>query len=303
MEKIERIVPYLYRKDGEFEPYLNFSVENIPILDPNFFFNNEILNEIREDRPYESHKKTLCYGSPEQGIEICIYEEYEPKANEKIIDRVNIKAYGLKGNHSYEIESAKIGEDPDFLEIRLIGSSDGINTIAQNFYNQFAKAPTAQKILKNQLFILQTAIKRKAWNLVEIKAQSILKDFPDSLEAKISLVIAQAALGDIDDSRKIIDDFVDYKLFREISEQKESAANEYEKTNVISLLNQVRNLEPENNSLYFIIGQLYEKIGLRDEALHIYQKTLLKIENGPEMDSANDFIDSLRSAIAKLIAE
>lgn len=204
MEELIRIQPYLERKDKEFEPYLEFLKNAVLILESDFYFLETFLLEDREDKPYESLIIKTKYGTEKQGFEIIISEVYEQVANNIIVDCAIVRAYGLSNDNELEIRSIREYDEPFYLELKVVGNLEESQEIMKKFRDKFERANISKERLKKELLILNTSLKRSAWYAVEMRAKSILIDFPNEPHALFALAIARVAQGDLTTQEEIL---------------------------------------------------------------------------------------------------
>ncbi|MGC9779798.1 MAG: hypothetical protein HZR80_11195 [Candidatus Heimdallarchaeota archaeon] len=70
MEKIVRIQPYPQRKDRDYQPIIDFLKKVIVLIDSEFHFSDILVNEFKDDKPYEYHTIIKKFGTKESGIEV-----------------------------------------------------------------------------------------------------------------------------------------------------------------------------------------------------------------------------------------
>jgi len=204
MEDIIRIQPYLERKDKEFKPYLEFLKNAVLIFEPDFHFLETFLLEDREDKPYESLIVKTKYGTEKQGFEIIISEVYEQVANDIVVDCVIVRAYGLSNDKELEIRSIREYDEPLYLELKVVGNPEESQKITKKFKDKFERAHISKERLKKELLILSTSLKRSAWYAIEMRAKSILRDYPNEPHALFALAIARVAQGDLTSREEIL---------------------------------------------------------------------------------------------------
>ncbi|NHJ32029.1 MAG: outer membrane protein assembly factor BamD [Asgard group archaeon] len=275
MEEITRIQPFIERKDKEFEPYLQFLKDVVLILEPNFQFFETFLEEDREDKPYESLIVKTKYGTKEQGFEVIHSQVYEQIANNIAVDCVIVRAYGLK-NDKLEIRSVREQDDLEYIELSVVSTPEITNEITKKFNQKFKSAHLTKERLKKELLILNTSLKRKAWYAVEMRAKSILKDFPDEPHALFALAIARVAQGDMESKNEIIEHI--YKLKPDkpdelynigmIHKQRE----EYEEA--LATLQKSIKVESESDPVQRIVSQVQAALSEVNDALDTYEKAI-----------------------------
>ncbi|NPE08726.1 MAG: hypothetical protein GNW80_10640 [Asgard group archaeon] len=204
MENIIRIQPYLERNDKEFKSYLEFLKNVVLILEPNFQFFEIFLEEDREDKPYESLLIKTKFGTEKQGFEVILSEVYEQVANIVVVDCVIVRAYGLNNDSELEIRSIREYDEPFYLELKVVGNPEESQEITKKFKDKFERAHISKEKLKKELLILNTSLKRSAWYAVEMRAKSILEDFPEEPHALLALAIARVAQGDLETRKEIL---------------------------------------------------------------------------------------------------
>ncbi|NHK30705.1 MAG: tetratricopeptide repeat protein [Asgard group archaeon] len=273
MEKIERIQPFFFRKDREYEPFIQFLEKIITDLDPNFIFINKLIFEDRIDTPYVSLKIIKRIGSNNQGMEITIEEIYKQVDYGIIIDRVFIRPYGLRDDLKIEIESTRQETDPPYIEIRIIGPNDIIDKIIEQFRFQFKRKPIEEEKLNRELIMLKTMIKRKAWYIVETRAKNILEKHPNQIQALFAYAIARAAQSDLDTGEDLL-----LKVLQQQPDHNDALFNlgviykqKRENQKALEVLRKSILINPQNHSALCILGQINEEIGDIKEALNAYQ--------------------------------
>lgn len=156
-----------------------------------------------------------------------------------------------------EIESIRNQDEQPFLEFRVVGSEDAVKTVVSQFYKQFESSPILQEKLRKELLILNTSLKRRAWYAVEMRAKSILKNFPGQPQALFVFSIARAAQGDLDVGQELVKQVSQLKPDQEgiahdlsdIQRKKE----EYELA--LTELQQIIQPEPDNHPAHWMISQ------------------------------------------------
>lgn len=274
MEDIIRIQPYLERKDKEFKPYLEFLKNAVLSFEPDFHFLETFLLEDREDKPYESLIIKTKYGTEKQGFEVIISEIYEQKANNIVVDCVIVRAYGLSNNSELEIRSIREYDEPFYLELKVVGNPKESQEIINKFKDKFERAHISKERLKKELLILNTSLKRSAWYAVEMRAKSILEDFPNEPHALFALAIARVAQGDLTTREEIL---------QHISKMKPDKPDELyniglihkkreEYVEAITSLRESIKVESVEEPVLKIVSQVQAALSEVDDALKTYEK-------------------------------
>jgi len=274
MEEVIRIQPYLKRKDKEFEPYLEFLKEVILSFEPNFQFFETFLLEEREDKPYESLIVKTKYGTEKQGFEIIISEVYEQVANNIVVECVIVRAYGLRNNNELEIRSIREHDEPFYLELKVVGNPEESQKIITKFKDKFERAHISKERLKKELLILKASLKRSAWYAAEMRAKSILKDFPNEPHALLALAIARVAQGYLETREEIIQHIS--KLKPDKPDELYNIGIIHKKRNeyveAITSLRESIKVESVEESVRKIVSQVQAALSEVDDALKIYEK-------------------------------
>ncbi|MHA1532457.1 MAG: outer membrane protein assembly factor BamD [Candidatus Heimdallarchaeota archaeon] len=274
MEDIIRIQPYLERKDKEFKPYLEFLKKVILNFEPNFQFFDTFLLEDREDKPYESLIVKTKYGTEKQGFEIIISEVYEQVANEIVVDCVIVRAYGLRNNNELEIRSIREYDEPFYLELKVIGNPEESQEITKKFKDKFEGAQLSKERLKKELLIISTSLKRNAWYAVEMRAKSILKNFPDEPHALFALAIARVAQGDLESREEILQHISNLKPDKpdELYNIGRIHKKREEYVEAITTLRESLKVESVEEPVLKIVRQVQVALSEVNEALKTYEK-------------------------------
>ncbi len=276
MEKIVRIQPYPHRKDRDYQPIFDFLKKVIIIIDSEFQFNDTLVDEFKDDKPYEYHTIIKKFGTKESGIEVIQEAVYEQVASGIAIDRVVVRAFGLKPGLEAEIKSIRNQEDSLFLELRIIASEEAVTTVVSQFYKKFESTPILQKKLRKELLILNTSLKRRAWYAVEMRAKSILKDFPGQPLALFAFSIARAAQGDLDARQELVKQVSQLKPDQEGIAHDLSDIQRKKEDNELALteLKQIIQPEPDNHPAHWMIDQAQKALEEIIEALRSYEESI-----------------------------
>jgi hypothetical protein len=276
MAEIVRIQPYLERKDREFKSYLEFLKNVVLELEPDFQFYETFLEEDIEDKPYESRISKTKYGIPTQGFEVIKSEVYEQVANNIVVDCVIVRAYGLSSDYELEIRSIREYDEPYYIELKVVGPPEKSLKIIEKFSEKFERAQISQERLKKELLILSTSLKRSAWYAVEMRAQNILKSFPNEPHALFALAIAQVAQGNMESKEEILhhiqklkpdkpDEFFDIGSIHKKREEYEVAFN---------VLREFIKVESDTDPVLKVVTQVQAALAEVNEALKTYEKAV-----------------------------
>jgi len=274
MEQIARIQPYHERKDKEFKPYLDFLKNVVSILETDFQFFETFLEEDREDKPYESLITKTKFGTEKQGFEVILSEVYEQVANNIVVDCVIVRAYGLSNNSELEIRSIREYDEPFYLEIKVVSNPEKSQEIIKKFNEKFEKLHISKERLKKELLILNASLKRSAWYSVEMRAKSILEDFPNEPHALFALAIARVAQGDLETREEILQHI--YKLKPDNPDELYNIGMIHKKreeyVEAITTLRGSIKVESETDPVHKIVKQVQAALSEVNDALITYEK-------------------------------
>lgn len=269
----------------------------------NYIFKNNVFFEDKIDKPYVSLKIIKRIGTENQGMEIITEEIYEQVAYGIVVDRVIVRPYGFFDNLKIEIESTHQRSNPPFLELRITSSDDIAEKIAEQFRVHFKQQPIEEEKLHRELILLETMIKRKAWYIVETRAKSILEHYPNQIQALFAYAIAWAARNDLDTRENLLLKVLQQQSYHNaalynfgvIYKQKE----EYQKA--LEVLRKAISINPNNHSVFWILGQVKENLGDIKEALNAYQQASQFSPNPNSFGFIGlDFTKEIKEAIKRL---
>ncbi|NHJ84054.1 MAG: hypothetical protein FK734_01245 [Asgard group archaeon] len=268
----ERIEPFHEWKKREYYNLIQFIINNSNIIDSNFNFQDNLLLEDRIDIPYVSLTHIYRYGTVDMGIEVQVIEEYQQINNIVKYDRVLVSPFGLSNNLEFTLDSGKELEESPYLELRIKCEefTSSLETIVKNFYNRFQIQPLSKEKLTRELMILNTTIKRGAWSAVELRAQSILQEFPNEPHALLALAIARAAKGDLEASKKGLETVYLFNPDENNNEQKVYSKQIRENyLEALKELQQLINIENENINVRSIIDEIKQSLNFKDNSSQI----------------------------------
>jgi tetratricopeptide (TPR) repeat protein len=192
----KRIQPYKDHKDGEYLPLLDFVSKNVMLLEPGFRPTKNLLQKNERQESVNTYTTAYTFGTMDEGFIVLHYERFDEKKN-KVVDKITVKAFGLKNKASFELESTRDWNEENYLEIRLKGDGVAIEKIMTNFIEQFK--PKKKDAFSESKFSeekLEMVIQKQTWDVVQVMAQELLKNNPLNIKALFALGLSHAARGD-----------------------------------------------------------------------------------------------------------
>lgn len=293
IERIERIDPYRYRKDGEYQPYYEFLKESLELLD--IKIPDAKIEEQKKDIAYDSLTTITKFGTQEYGLEIYRRIEYKQVAQEIAADIVRISSYGIDEG-SFNIRSIRENIN-QFLELTIKSQNEKIKAIITKFYETFQQKHIDDEDLKNEILILKTLLKRKSWSIVELRAKENLERHKNNLFLKFSYALSLAAQEELAKSEEILEEIINEKLDFTLASYNLALIKikQGKKEIALDLLLKILKKEPEFHGAYWYTGQIYDSMGINKKAIDCYHNA---IRFSPNIENYS-FLENDHTAKAK----
>jgi tetratricopeptide (TPR) repeat protein len=200
-EKTIRYQPFK-ATDGDYEPLLRFARTNAPLLDPRFdppdTRGPEWVKPEREERYWT--RRGWSVGDDERGFAVELCQTIEPQYDGVAESSVSVAAYGLQDGIELSVTCRRSWFDPRYLEIRVKGPAGGVEGVADAFERDFR--PIADRVpepdeLDTELIGIRSALRRRQWDAVKMRADYVLRFRPEDPEALFALGVASGATGDV----------------------------------------------------------------------------------------------------------
>ncbi len=303
-EVIQKIQPYA-AADGEYTALVDFILQAVKILHPEFKPPNQWSEKELEREPYTVDCTRSNYGDSSSGITVTHRIEYEQKTSGHAVDEVTVNCYGLPEEKLLELKVTRSYHDPRFIEIRIRGTEEECESITDGFVSVFKQGiitdtETIMMYLKNA----KSAIRIQAWRAAEFNALEYLKYEPNNPEALMYLGVARSAQGFEPEGENLLlasltldprNHEAYYNLGVLVMKQGRCllARDSFQKGLEIS---------PNNHPLLYQLGLAQERLNAFSEALDVFQNAL---ENSPNPDqtwgfSGMDYTEEAKEAIERI---
>ena len=179
-----------------------------------------------------------------------------------------------EGRFSFLCRSIREYNEPFYLELKVVGNLEESQEITKKFKDKFEGAQLSKERLKKELLILNTSLKRSAWYAVEMRAKSILEDFPDEPHALFALVIARVAQGDLETREEILQHISKLKPDKpdELYNIGRIHKKREEYVEAITTLRKSIKVESVEEPVLKIVSQVQAALSEVNDALKIYEK-------------------------------